>query len=174
MSIHQLNVCGSTQMLRALRGQLEKAEAHAKTLGYDPGNLLLARLAPDMHSLAKQIQFVCTQAREVISRLGGKPLPTLQPPSDMDEARALIDQTLEYLTTSEAEEIDAGASRHVVIELTGGLAFEMKGDEYATNWATPQFYFHLITAYCILRHNGIPLGKADYVPHMFAWIRKDG
>lgn len=91
----------------------------------------------------------------------------------MDEARALIDQTLDYLATSEAEEIDAGASRHVAIELTDGLAFDMKGDEYATNWATPQFYFHLIAAYCILRHNGIPLGKADYVPHMFAWIRKD-
>ncbi|HHA2702733.1 TPA: DUF1993 family protein [Stenotrophomonas maltophilia] len=173
MSIHQLNVCGSAQMLRALRGQLEKADAHARAVGYDPCILLQARLAPDMHPLAKQIQFVCTQAREVICRLRGKPLPTLQSPSDMDQAKALIDETLSYLATSEPEEIDAGASRHVAIELADGLAFDMKGEEYAANWATPQFYFHLMAAYCILRHNGVPLGKADYVPHMVAWVRKE-
>lgn len=172
MSIHQTNICGPAQMLRALRGQLDKAEAHALAVGYDAGNLLAARLAPDMHPLARQIQFVCTQAREVVCRLGGQSLPSLQEPHDMDQARALIDQTLEYLTTTDAAMIDAGASRDVAIELAGGVAFDMKGNEYVMNWATPQFYFHLVTAYCILRHNGVPLGKAEYVPHMFAWMRQ--
>lgn len=66
MSIHQTNISGPAQMLRALRGQLEKAETHALAVGYEAGNLLAARLAPDLHPLARQIQFVCTQAREVV------------------------------------------------------------------------------------------------------------
>ncbi|WP_457321460.1 DUF1993 domain-containing protein [Stenotrophomonas sp. P5_B8] len=174
MTIHQVNICGFAQMLRALKGQLDKAEAHALALCYDPRNLLAARLAPDMHTLAKQIQFACTQAREAACRLSGQPLLSLPAPVDMDQARALIDQTLHHLAGVDADVINAGASRDVAIELADGLAFDMKGSEYAANWATPQFYFHLITAYSILRHNGVPLGKADYVPHMFAWRRQDG
>ncbi|WP_421574632.1 DUF1993 domain-containing protein [Stenotrophomonas maltophilia] len=168
MSIHQVNICGFAQMLRALRGQLDKADAHALTTGYSSRDLLSARLAPDMYPLAKQIQFACTQAREAVCRLTGQPLPVLCTPGDMDQARELIDETLDHLAAADAAQIDAGASLDVAIELAGGLAFDMKGSEYAANWATPQFYFHLITAYSILRHNGVPLGKADYVPHMFA------
>ena len=64
------------------------------------------------------------------------------------------------------------AQRKIAIELPNGMAFDMTGSEYAVNWATPQFYFHLVTAYNILRHNGVPLGKVDYVQHMFAYLRK--
>ncbi|MCC7632703.1 DUF1993 domain-containing protein [Stenotrophomonas rhizophila] len=173
MSIHQMNIRSFAQMLGALRGQLDKADAHALAVGYDPRNLLSARLAPDMHPLAKQLQFACTQAHEAVCRLSGRPLPSLQAPDDLDQARALIDQTLDQLASADAAVIDAGASRDVAIELAGDLAFDMKGSEYAAYWATPQFYFHLITAYSILRHNGVPLGKADYVPHMFAWVRQN-
>lgn len=174
MSIHQVNICGFAQMLRALRGQLDKADAHALTTGYPSRDLLSARLAPDMYPLAKQIQFACTQAREALCRLTGQALPVLCTPGDMDQARQLIDETLDHLAAADAAQIDAGASLDVAIELAGGLAFDMKGSEYAANWATPQFYFHLITAYSILRHNGVPLRKADYVPHMFAWMRQAG
>ncbi|WP_241696491.1 DUF1993 family protein [Stenotrophomonas sp. SAM-B] len=174
MSIHQVNICGFAQMLRALRGQLDKADAHALTTGYSSRDLLSARLAADMYPLAKQIQFACTQAREAVCRLTGQPLPVLCTPGDMDQTRELIDETLDHLAAADAAQIDAGASLDVAIELAGGLAFDMKGSEYAANWATPQFYFHLITAYNILRHNGVPLGKADYVPHMFAWMRQAG
>lgn len=174
MTIYQMTICGFAQMLRALKGQLDKADAHALAIGYDPRNLLSARLAPDMHPLSKQIQFACSQAREAGCRLSGEPLPSLHAPHDMDQARALIDQTLDHLAAVDAAVIDASASREVAIELADGLAFDMNGGEYAANWATPQFYFHLITAYSILRHNGVPLGKADYVPHMFAWMRQGG
>ncbi|EJZ57967.1 hypothetical protein I1A_002292 [Pseudomonas fluorescens R124] len=64
------------------------------------------------------------------------------------------------------------AKRQISIELPKGIAFDMSGSEFAVDWAMPQFYFHLITAYNILRHNGVPLGKADYVQHMFAYLRK--
>lgn len=99
MTIYQMTICGFAQMLRALKGQLDKADAHALAIGYDPRNLLLARLAPDMHPLSKQIQFACTQAREAGCRLSGEPLPSLHAPHDMDQARALIDQTLDHWTT---------------------------------------------------------------------------
>ncbi|WP_409335665.1 DUF1993 family protein [Janthinobacterium sp. K2Li3] len=68
--------------------------------------------------------------------------------------------------------MDDGAERQVSITLADGLVFDMTGQEYAVNWATPQFYFHLVTAYNILRHNGVPLGKAEYVQHMFAYLRQ--
>ena len=68
--------------------------------------------------------------------------------------------------------MDEGAERQLSIELANGSAFDMTGNEYAVNWVIPQFYFHLVTAYDILRHNGVPLGKADYVQHMFGYLRQ--
>ena len=90
----------------------------------------------------------------------------------MAEALALIDQTLAVLAGADRSVIERRADESIAIELPGGIAFQMTGNEYAVNWATPQFYFHLMTAYNILRHNGVPLGKADYVPHMFAYVRQ--
>jgi hypothetical protein len=90
----------------------------------------------------------------------------------MAAAKALIESTLERLAAADPAQIDASADRKIAIELPNGIAFDMTGSEYAVDWAMPQFYFHLITAYNILRHNGVPLGKADYVQHMFAYLRK--
>jgi hypothetical protein len=157
-------------MLRSLKGLLSKGEAHAGELGYDPRNLLSARLAPDMHTLATQIRFVCTQAQESVQRLTHQPLPVLSTPATLSEARGLIEQTLQALASADRELIDS-SERAISIELPDGTIFDMTAYEYAVNWAIPQFYFHLMTAYNILRHNGVPLGKADYVPHMFAFVR---
>ena len=147
MSTYVITVPCFAQMLRSLKGLLSKGEAHAGELGYDPRNLLSARLAPDMHTLATQIRFVCTQAQESVQRL-----------------------TLQALASADRELIDS-SERAISIELPDGTIFDMTAYEYAVNWAIPQFYFHLMTAYNILRHNGVPLGKADYVPHMFAFVR---
>lgn len=139
-------------------------------MGYDPRNLLSARLAPDMHTLATQIRFVCTQAQESVQRLTHQPLPVLSTPATLSEARGLIEQTLQALASADRELIDS-SERAISIELPDGTIFDMTAYEYAVNWAIPQFYFHLMTVYNILRHNGVPLGKADYVPHMFAFVR---
>ncbi|MDX9669464.1 MULTISPECIES: DUF1993 family protein [unclassified Pseudomonas] len=172
MSIHAVTIPRFAQMLRALSALLSKGEACAVERGYDPQVLLEARLAPDMHNLARQIQYTCTQAQDAVQRLTQQPLSALTPPENMAAAKALIESTLERLAAADPAQIDASADRKIAIELPNGIAFDMTGSEYAVDWAMPQFYFHLITAYNILRHNGVPLGKADYVQHMFAYLRK--
>ncbi|MGK5065402.1 DUF1993 family protein [Janthinobacterium sp. LB3P112] len=117
------------------------------------------------------MEFTCTQAQEAVSRLTRQALPQLATPASMQEAKALIEDTLTMLAAADRAAIDAGAEQQVSITVAGGLSFDMTGLEYAVNWATPQFYFHLVTAYNILRHNGVPLGKAEYVQHMFAYAR---
>lgn len=172
MSAYTHTVPCFAQMLNSLKGLLAKGEAHAAALGYDAKNLLETRLAPDMHPLATQVRYACTQAHDAVGRLSGHAVSPLDTPASMSEAVALIDQTLHNLANADRNLIESRADEVITIELPGGIAFEMTGNEYAVNWATPQFYFHLMTAYNLLRHNGVPLGKADYVPHMFAYLRK--
>ncbi|WP_067737613.1 DUF1993 domain-containing protein [Novosphingobium naphthalenivorans] len=169
------------QMLRALSGWLEKAQAQVS--GAQAEALLSERLAPDMYPLATQIRFVCLQAQEAAFRLRGEALPeTLgrlaeegrnagEQPGTLADAQARIAEALAWLEGVEPDGLDAGASAPLALELPGGLAFDMTGKEYVRDWALPQFYFHLITAYAILRSRNIELGKADYVPHMFAYLR---
>jgi hypothetical protein len=172
MSIYAMTIPRFTHMLRSLTAILSKGEACAVERGYDPQVLLEARLAPDMHNLATQVQHTCTQAQDTVQRLTQQPLTKLTPPANMAAAKALIESTLEMLAAANPAQIDASADKNIAIELQNGIAFDMTGREYAVDWAMPQFYFHLITAYNILRHNGVPLGKADYVQHMFAYLRK--
>ncbi|RON87205.1 DUF1993 domain-containing protein [Pseudomonas fluorescens] len=172
MSIYAMTIPRFTHMLRSLTAILSKGEACAVERGYDPQVLLEARLAPDMHNLATQVQYTCTQAQDTVQRLTQQPLTKLTPPANMAAAKALIESTLEMLAAANPAQIDASADKNIAIELQNGIAFDMTGREYAVDWAMPQFYFHLITAYNILRHNGVPLGKADYVQHMFAYLRK--
>lgn len=171
MSVYAITIPCFAQMLRSLDTLLNKGEAHAQALDFDPQNLLDARLAPDMHTLARQVEFSCTQAQEAVCRLTRQALPRLATPANLAAARALIAATLAILAAADRALVDAGAQQTVSITLADGLSFDMTGHEYAVNWATPQFYFHLVTAYNILRHNGVPLGKAEYVQHMFAYAR---
>lgn len=172
MSIYAITIPCFSQMLRSLSEILSKGETHALEGGYDPVVLLESRLAPDMHNLARQVQYACVQGLEAVHRLTQQPLETLSPPEDISSAKALIERTLHILETADAAAIDAAADLKIAIELPNNINFDMTGSEYAVNWVTPQFYFHLVTAYNILRHNGVPLGKADYVQHMFAYLRQ--
>jgi|SRR5450830_194254 len=172
MSVYAITIPCYAQMLRSLSTMLAKGEERALAQGFDPQNLLDARLAPDMHKLARQVEFSCTQAQEAVCRLMQQPLPKLDTPGNMPAAKALIEATLAMLASTDRASIDEGAQRQVSITLADGLVFDMTGHEYAVNWATPQFYFHLVTAYNILRHNGVPLGKAEYVQHIFGYLRQ--
>ncbi len=179
MSLTRQLVPAYAQMLRALSGWLDKARAHH---GAEADGLMSRRLAPDMFPLASQVRFACLQAQEATYRLRGEPLPQAlddlaragreagERPGSLDEAKDGIAEALARLQALAPQALDAGAEAPVTIELPG-LTFDMVGESYARDWAIPQFYFHLMTAYAILRHHGVPLGKADYVPHMVGFLR---
>jgi hypothetical protein len=156
------------QMLEGLSRQLGKAADAAAAKGYETVVLMNARLAPDMHPLSAQVRFACTQATEAHARLTGMMAQPVAAIETVPEAKELIGRTVALLRQA-AGETSAGIAGDapVVIELMNGMRFEMSLSEYVRSWAIPQFYFHLVTAYAILRHNGIDLGKADYVAHMF-------
>ena len=181
MSLTNFLVPTYTQMLRALSGWLDKAQKQIPDA--DAEALLSARLAPDMYPLSSQVRFACLQAQEATFRLRGEPLPEMleqlgregrnagEEPGTLSDAQASIDEALTLLGDLESDALDAGTDRTITIEIPGGMIFDMAGEQYARDWALAQFYFHLTTAYAILRSHGIELGKADYVPHMFAYLR---
>ncbi len=109
MSVYAITIPCFAQMLHSLTTLLSKGEERAQALGFDAQNLLESRLAPDMHSLARQVEFTCTQAEEAVCRLTQQPLPTLDTPASMQAARALIARTLELLAAADRAAIDASA-----------------------------------------------------------------
>ena len=181
MSLTNLLVPTYTQMLRGLSGWLAKAqkqlpEAEAKAL-------LSKRIAPDMYPLSSQVSFACFQAQEAIYRLRGELVPQAlgkmatdgrnagEKPGTIANAQSRISETLGFLNALEPDALNVGAEQQISIELPSGIVFDLTGEQYARDWALAQFYFHLNTAYAILRNQKIELGKADYVPHMFAYLR---
>ncbi|AUN29864.1 DUF1993 domain-containing protein [Niveispirillum cyanobacteriorum] len=183
MSLHELLVPTFTQMLRAMGGWLDKAQAHQ---GADTDALLSNRLAPDMYPLAAQIRFACFQAQEPFYRLQDVALPdTLLAirqqgwnananPGSWVQARECLSAAIGFLTALEPSALDRHDRRTIGLALPNGMVFDMSPEQYARDWCLPQFYFHLTTVYTILRHHGIPLGKADYVAHMLAYLRPPG
>ncbi|MBK8197662.1 MAG: DUF1993 domain-containing protein [Acidobacteria bacterium] len=179
MTLTELLVPTYRQMLQALAGWLKKAQAQTQ----DADALMSARLAPDMFPLSTQIRFACRQAYEGGHRLRHETIPAEvealqdegrnggEQPGTMAQALARIDETLAYLASLPDDALDGGAGKPLALELPMGIAFDLDGDIYARDWALSQFYFHVMTAYAILRHKGIALGKADYVQHMFAYLR---
>ncbi|KJS34881.1 MAG: hypothetical protein VR74_18430 [Hyphomonas sp. BRH_c22] len=179
MTLTELLIPTYRQMLQALALWLRKAAAQAA----DADALMAARLASDMFPLSTQIRFACVQAYEGAHRLRHEPMPpaldTLldegrnggDQPGTMAAALARIDEALAFLDGLAPGTLDSGAGRPLALELPMGLAFDLDGEGYARDWALPQFYFHIMTAYAILRNQGVELGKADYVQHMFAFLR---
>jgi hypothetical protein len=153
--------------LNALSTILDKAEAHAEARKIDPSVLLDARLFPDMFAFARQVQVVCDQAKNATSRLA-----QVEPPKFEDnektfpELRARIAKTLAYLKTLDAAKIDASADREIVFPLGPTKKGHMRGADYLNHFMLPNYYFHLTTAYDILRHNGVEVGKLDFLGKM--------
>lgn len=168
-----------TNMLGALWGWLDKAEAERGP--ESAGALLGARLAPDMYPLATQIRFACVQVLEGLARLRGEALPdavqTLLAegrggaPGTLAEARARITETLAAVERAAPTMPALDPATPIAHTLPQGMVFDLDAAGYVRDWALPQFYFHLMAAYAILRAEGVGLGKADYVAHMFRYLR---
>lgn len=181
MMLQDLLVPTYVQMLGALSAWLAKVEARSPTDQADA--LLTARLAPDMFPLATQVRFACVQAQEGVFRLQGRDFPpSLQVlldegrgaadrPGTIAEAQARIAETIAIVEAAAQEGIVIDPAAPIAHVLPIGMTFDLTAVQYARDWALPQFYFHVMTAYAILRNQGVELGKADYVAHMLAFLR---
>jgi hypothetical protein len=150
-------------MLNNLAAILEKAAAQAEAKKWDPATLINARLYPDMLPFVQQIQIASDGAKGGAARLAG-----MEPPKYEDtektfpELIARIRKTIEYLNTLTPAQIDGSEERTITLQMRNNT-LTLKGLPYLTNRVLPNFYFHVTTAYDILRHNGIEIGKQDYL-----------
>jgi len=149
--------------LNNLASMLSKAEQQAKTKGYDPAVLLNQRLAPDMFPLTKQIQIACDHAKGCVARLAGEPPEVMEDTeTTFAELQARIKKVLGIVQSYKPEQFDGSETREITIKIPNS-EFKFSGLDYVNHWAMPNFYFHATMAYAILRHNGIDLGKRDFL-----------
>jgi hypothetical protein len=164
LSIYTASVPVFQKMLRALAAVLEKAEAHAQQHKIEPNALLQARLYPDMFPLVGQVLIATDFAKGASARLAGQEVPRYEDNEQgFAELQQRITKTLGYIESLPREDFD-GAGERPVTHGAGERArhFE-RGDDYLTSFVLPNFFFHVTTAYAILRHNGVPIGKRDYL-----------
>jgi uncharacterized protein len=150
--------------LRTLEAVLDKGVAHARERGADPEALLKERLAPDMYPLSSQIQLACYHAKDGSARAAGQEPPKIDIKElTFDQAKALIASTLDALAAIKPAAFSDAAKRQVELSLSGGRVYQSNALEFVQHWSIPHFYFHVVTAYDILRHLGVPLGKRDFM-----------
>jgi hypothetical protein len=155
-------------MLQSLSKLLDKGAEHAR----DPNALTGARLAPDMYTLAQQVQLACHHAEDGAGRLMGQaPRPLETSEQSMAALQAAIAKTIDDLKAAPQAAFEDAADRTITIPISDDTAFEMNGLQFLRDWALPHFYFHVVTAYDILRHQGAEIGKRDYLSHVGGYIR---
>lgn len=165
ISLYQTTVPVFIRMLGNLNRILDKAQTFADSKRIDTTVLSGYRLAPDMLPFSSQIQIACDTAKGCAARLAG-----IEPPRHADDEKTLpelkqrIQKTLEFLKTLEARQIDGSEERSIVLKFPN-TTFEFTGRDYVLTFALPNFYFHCTTAYSILRHCGVEIGKMDFLGH---------
>ena len=162
-SIYQASVPVYARQLKALSAILDKAAAYASQRKIEPVALIQARLYPDMLALATQVQIACGHARRGASRLSGaEPASVENKENSFDDLKALIAKTLEFLKSVDAKKMDGMEDRDITYP-DGDRKITVKGADYLLHFSMPNFYFHVTTAYDILRNNGLEIGKADFM-----------
>jgi len=163
ISMYQASAPRFANTLKNLSAILDKAQAHAEMKKIDPLVLTSARLYPDMFALARQVQIACDTAKGAVARLAGAEVPKHEDTEKtIDELKARIARTLDFIATIKPAQIDGSEDREIVLKLQGNEV-KFKGLQYLLGFAWPNFYFHAVTAYDILRHNGVELGKRDFI-----------
>ena len=153
-----------TRTLSALNGILAKGEVSAQARKIDPLVFTRARLSPDMFALTRQVQIACDVAKNGFARLSGVEAPKFEDSeTTFDELQVRIARTLEFLNTVTAASLQGSEDKVVTFSAGPDRTLKMKGDAYLNQWLLPNLYFHVVTAYNILRHNGVDVGKMDYL-----------
>lgn len=163
ITMHSASVPIFVTMLNNLDVWLEKAEAHAQAKKFEPSVYLSARLAPDMLPFTNQIQIACDTAKFLIARLAGVDAPKFDDSeASLADLRARVASTIAFINSVPADSVDGTEGKDVTLpRRTGPIV--MKGEAYLKHFALPNFFFHMTTAYALLRHNGVEIGKMDYL-----------
>ena len=158
--------------LKTLLYLLGKAEEEWKSKGSDPAALLAGRIAPDMLPLPYQIVFACNQPNDLAAWLEGSQRERASPEAlSLGELRAHVEAAIARQQEVVAKADDKLLDRIKHIELLQGMSVDLPGQDYVDDWLLPNFYFHIVTAYDILRHLGVTIGKADYMAHLASRVR---
>jgi hypothetical protein len=164
MSIYSASVPVFRQVLGSLAAILEKAESHADLKKIDPQALLQARLFPDMFPLLRQVQVAADFAKGTVARLGGVDVPRYEDvETDFAGLQARIAKTLAFIDSVPRDAVEDGAGREITTGSGANARQFANGQIYLSHYALPHFYFHATTAYAILRHNGLEIGKKDFI-----------
>jgi uncharacterized protein len=163
ISMYAASVPCFARILRSLDAILVKAQAHAEAKKIDPAVLLSSRLFPDMFTLTRQIQIATDHAKGAAARLAGVEIPKYDDNEQgFDEVRARIAKTIAFIESFKPTQIDGAEVREVRFK-AGSRELSFQGMDYLLTYAMPNFYFHVVTAYDILRHNGVEIGKRDFL-----------
>jgi hypothetical protein len=163
ISMYQASIPHFIHMLNNLRHLLEKAATHAEAKKWDAAVLVNARLFPDMFALSRQVQIACDMAKGCGARLAGVEAPKYEDnESSFAELIARINKTTDFLKTLTAVQIDGSEEKSIHFTIKEYI-FDFNGLDYLLSWSIPNVYFHITTTYNILRHNGVELGKQDFL-----------
>lgn len=161
--MYQASAPRFVNILRNLSAIIEKAEAHCAAKKIEPSALTTARLYPDMFPFTRQVQIACDTAKGAVARLAGVDIPKHEDTEQtFAELKARIAKAIDFVESVSAARIDGSEDKDIVLQMRSGER-RFKGMQYLLGHAYPNFYFHVTTAYNILRHNGVELGKADFI-----------
>lgn len=163
LSMYQASIPVLVRQLEILSNILKKAEAHAQAKKIAPEVFLNARLAPDMYPLTRQVQIAGDMVKGCAARLSGQPVPSYEDTEKtFPELQARLAKTIAFAQSVNAAQIDGSEDRKVMLKV-GGKEMEFQGQPYLLSFVLPNVYFHMTVAYSILRHNGVELGKGDFL-----------
>jgi hypothetical protein len=163
ISMHSASVPVFIRMFANMTAWLDKAEAHAQAKKFDPSVYLTARLAPDMLPFVRQVQMASDGAKFAVARLAGVEAPKFEDnETNFAELRERIAKTVAFIESVPADQIDGTDDKDIALPRRDGTLM-IKGEPYLKNFVLPNFYFHMTTSYALLRHNGVDIGKKDFL-----------
>jgi hypothetical protein len=163
INMHTMAVETATPALKVLSDLLDKGLAHATAKNFEPSVLVNARLAPDMLPLNKQVQIACDMVKNGCARLAGVEAPRFEDTEQtIEELKTRIAKTIDYVASLPAKAFEGSEDRDIKIPLRD-RTLEMKGLPFLQRWMIPNFWFHVTTTYALLRHNGVEVGKRDFL-----------
>jgi hypothetical protein len=164
ISMHSASAPVFVRMFTNLLGWLDKTEAHAVARKFDPNNYLSLRLAPDMLPFTRQIQIASDAAKGCMARLAGVEAPKWDDnEATLDDLRARVRKTIDYVNSFSPAQIEGSESREILVPRRTGEPLVFTGEQFLKHYALPNLYFHLTTAYALLRQGGVEIGKGDYL-----------